>query len=74
MNFISESSRVLTKKKELSMYGAEEVFLSPNEVISKADAEDAVQRAEKTFGLCRKVLNELESSKANRAHSGVNAV
>jgi len=74
MNFLSESSRVLTKKRELSTHGAEEAFLSPNEVISKADAEDAVQRAEKTFGLCKKVLNELESSKANRTHSGVNAV
>jgi len=59
LGFLAESSRVLTKKREPSLYGAEEEFLSPEDVMGREDAEDAVGRAEKTFGLCKRLLGEL---------------
>jgi len=51
LDFLRESSKILTKKREISLYGGEEAFLSPEEVISEADAEDATQRAVKTHEL-----------------------
>jgi len=57
--FLAESLRILVKKREPSLYGGEEAFLSPDEVIGKTDAEDAVKRAKKTFTLCQKLLAEL---------------
>lgn len=62
LNYLSESSKILVKKREVSFYGGEEVFLSPNEVIGKEDAKDAVERAEKVFSLCRKLVGELDYS------------
>ena len=43
------------------MYGGEEAFLSPEEVISKGDAEDAVRRADKTYGLCKKFVDSVSA-------------
>ncbi|NHV99778.1 MAG: HEPN domain-containing protein [Thaumarchaeota archaeon] len=60
LNHLSESSKILVKKRELSFYGGEEAFLSPDEVIGKDDAKDAVERAGKAFTLCRKLVKELE--------------
>jgi len=60
MNFMAESSKILVKKREPSLYGGEEAFLSPDEVINRADAKDALERAEKTFELCHKLLNLLQ--------------
>lgn len=59
LEFLRESSRILTKKREISLYGGEEAFLSPEEVISKGDAEDATQRAVKTHELCRKLVDSI---------------
>ncbi len=59
LDFLAESSKVLVKKRELSFYGGEEEFLSPEDVISEADARDAVSRAGKTLELCEKLLNQL---------------
>lgn len=59
LEFIRESSKILAKKREISLYGGEEAFLSPEEVISKADAEDATQRAVKTHELCRKLIDSI---------------
>jgi hypothetical protein len=42
LRFLRESSKILVKKREISLYGGEEAFLSPEEVISKEDAEDGV--------------------------------
>lgn len=61
VGFLSESSKILVKKREPSLYGGEEAFLSPEDVISKTDAEDALKRAKRTFESCRKLLNELKS-------------
>jgi len=60
VDFLRESSKILVKKRELSLYGGEEAFLSPDEVIDKNDAEDAIMRAEKTYKLCDDLLTELE--------------
>jgi len=57
---LSESSRVLAKKRELSFYGGEEAFLTPDEVMSGEDARDAVERAGRAFALCRRLVEELE--------------
>jgi len=59
--FLSESSKILVKKREPSLYGGEEEFLSPEDIIGEADAEDAVRRARKTFELCKRLLEELRS-------------
>ena len=64
-DFLSESSKILVKKREPSLYGGEEAFLSPDEVIDKEDAEDAVTRAGKTYNLCEKLLTELEKAFEN---------
>jgi len=60
VDFLRESSKILVKKREISLYGGEEAFLSPDEVIDKNDAEDAIMRAEKTYKLCDDLLIELE--------------
>jgi hypothetical protein len=60
LKHLSESSKILVKKRELSFYGGEEAFLSPDEVIGKEDAKDAVERAGRAFTLCRKLVKELE--------------
>lgn len=64
-DYLSESSKILVKKREPSLYGGEEAFLSPDEVIDKEDAEDAVTRAGKTYNLCEKLLTELEKAFEN---------
>ena len=61
LEFLRESSKVLVKKRELSLYGGEEALIAPDEVIDKMDAEDATKRAEKTYTLCEKLLTEIES-------------
>ncbi|MEM2087376.1 MAG: HEPN domain-containing protein [Thermoproteota archaeon] len=58
--YLSESSKILVKKREASFYGGEEAFLSQDEVIGEEDAEDAVERAEKAFTLCRKLVEDIE--------------
>ena len=63
MDFLCGSSRVLVKKRELSLYGGEEAFLTPEEVIDEKDAEDATARAEKTYGLCERLVVEIDKEK-----------
>jgi HEPN domain-containing protein len=60
IDYLCDSSRILSKKREPSLYGGEEDFLSPDEVINKNDAEDATIRAEKTYRFCERLLDELE--------------
>ena len=59
IDYLRESSKLLFKKREPSLYGDEEALLPPNEVMSKDDAEDAVDRAEKTYSLCERLILEL---------------
>lgn len=61
IDFLQESSKLLFKKREPSLYGEEETLLSPNEVMNRTDAEDATNRAEKTCQLCEKLITELKA-------------
>lgn len=61
IDFLSESSKLLFKKREPSLYGDEEALIPPNEVMSENDAEDATNRAERTYNLCEKLILELET-------------
>ena len=60
IDFLRESSKLLFKKREPSLYGDEETLTPPNEVMDKNDAEDATNRAKKTYNLCEKLILELE--------------
>jgi len=59
LEFLRESSKILVKKREISLYRGEEAFLSPEEVISKGDAEDATRRAGKAYELCKKLIDSI---------------
>ena len=61
MDFLCESSKILAKKREISLYEGEEAFLAPEDVISREDADDAVERAIRVYSLCRKFIDEIES-------------
>lgn len=54
---IAESNKILTKKREPALYGGEEAFLTPEDVISKEDATDAIKRAEETYNACKKLVD-----------------
>jgi HEPN domain-containing protein len=60
IEYLCESSRILFRKRGPSLYGGEEAFLSPDEVIDSNDADDAIKRAERTFTLCERLLAQLE--------------
>lgn len=60
IDFLCESSKLLFKKREPSLYGDEEALTPPNEVMDKNDAEDATERAKKTYNLCEKLILKLE--------------
>lgn len=51
---------ILAKKREISFHGGEEAFLTPGEVVDEKDAEDIVKRADKTYSLCRKLVDEID--------------
>jgi len=61
IDFLCESSKILAKKREISLYGGEEAFLTPEDVVSKDDANDAVRRAIKTYALCKKFIDEIRN-------------
>jgi len=61
IDFLCESSKLLFKKRGPSLYGNEETLISPNEIMSRNDAEDATNRAEKTYNLCEKLILELKT-------------
>ncbi len=66
IGFLIESSKILVKKREISLYGGEESFLTPEEVINARDAEDAVKRADKTYHLCERLVAEIERKQGSR--------
>jgi HEPN domain-containing protein len=61
LDFLCESSRILFKKREPSLYGDEDALLPPNEVMSRQDATDATSRATKAYRLCSRLVRELET-------------
>jgi len=62
MDYMCESSKRLVKKRKPSLCAGEEAFLSLNEVINKAEAQDAVKRVNKTFQICDKLITPLQKS------------
>lgn len=62
IGFLMESSKVLFKKREPSLYGDEGALLPPNGVMDRGDAEDATERAAKTYNLCDRLVAEIEAS------------
>jgi len=56
--YLAETSKKLALKREISFYGGEEGLLSPDELISRDDALDAVERARETLKLCKKLIEE----------------
>lgn len=61
IGYMAESSRLLFKKREPSLYGDEEALIPPNGVMSEEDARDATIRAEKTYHLCERLIGDLEA-------------
>jgi HEPN domain-containing protein len=59
INFLADTSRILAKKRGVSMYGEEALLLSPDEVVSGEEARVAVESAEKTYRLCKRLSDEL---------------
>lgn len=56
VDFLADTSRRLTAKRELSFYGGEEALLSPEDLVDKRDAEEAVEHASKTFELVKNLM------------------
>ncbi len=69
IDFLRESSKLLFKKREPSLYGDEETLTPPNEVMDRKDAEDATNRAKKTYNLCKKLIIELEEITKSGSYS-----
>jgi len=64
IDLMADASTVLVAKRELAFYGGEEDLLTPEEVISREEAEEAVFFAEKIYPLCKKLLFLHKSSNA----------
>lgn len=58
--FLAETSKKLAKKREISFYGGEGELLSPEDLISRDDAEDAVKRAKRVIETCKRLLEQYE--------------
>lgn len=56
MNRMAETSKTLVSKREIAFYGSKEEHITPEEVIGKEEAKDAVDSAKTTYRLCRKLL------------------
>ncbi len=53
-------SRMLRREREPSMYGDEELALSPDELYTFEDAKTAFDGSVFIFNSCKKLLNEAE--------------
>ena len=57
VEFMAEASSSLAAKRELAFYGGEEALLTPEDVISRREAERAVEAARKILSLCTRLLS-----------------
>ncbi|MEM4246611.1 MAG: HEPN domain-containing protein [Candidatus Bathyarchaeia archaeon] len=55
---LCETSRILASKREVAFYGSEEEHRTPEEIIGREEAEDALDRAKKVYQLCNRLLLE----------------
>ena len=53
-------SRILRREREASMYGDEELALTPDEIYTLRDAEMALRDAKYVLENCKKLINEAE--------------
>lgn len=61
INKMASISRILRREREPSMYGDEELSLSPDELYSYEDAKDAYEGALFVMENCRRLLDEAKS-------------
>ena len=57
INKVAAISRKLRKEREASMYGDEELSLTPDEIYTEEDAREAVQDCDFVFQNCKRLLN-----------------
>ncbi len=57
VEFLAETSRKLSSKRELSFYGGEEAITPPEELVSKEDAKEAIDRASETLELVKRLIS-----------------
>jgi Uncharacterized conserved protein related to C-terminal domain of eukaryotic chaperone, SACSIN len=62
ISFLANTSKTLSKKREISMYGNEELGLAPDELISKEEAKNAVEMAKKVYSLCKKLIETIKNN------------
>lgn len=58
INKMATISRTLRREREVSMYGDEELSLTPEEIYSAEDAEKAVRDCEFVLKNCKRLLDE----------------
>ncbi len=58
VDVLASISRALRKERELSMYGDEEAGIPPEELYTKLDAEEALEKAKVVVDLVTKLLEE----------------
>ncbi|MEM4415533.1 MAG: HEPN domain-containing protein, partial [Candidatus Caldarchaeum sp.] len=56
VEFLANASRSLAAKREISFYGGEEALLSPDDLVDRKDAEQAIEQASKTYELVTRLL------------------
>jgi len=56
IRIMAETSFNLAAKRELAFYGREGDFLTPDDVISREEAEVAVRGTREIYGICRRLL------------------
>jgi HEPN domain-containing protein len=56
VEFFAEVSRVLAEKRELAMYGDEEVGLTPLQLFTRDDAKQALEQAKQVFASCESLI------------------
>ena len=58
VDYLAETSRKLALKRELSFLWCEDFLLTPEDLVSEEDAHDGLERARRTFKICKKLLDE----------------
>jgi HEPN domain-containing protein len=61
VDFMASVSKRLCAKREISFYGGEEAMLSPEELVSREDAVEAVNAASRILNVARRLLETSQS-------------
>ena len=60
LEFMAETSATLAAKREIAFYGGEKALLTPEEAISRGEAERALEAAEEIHNLCMRLLSDIK--------------